>query len=139
MCASLNEPCSGDPRWPLVPKATRCAGSSGSGRRSKYSRLSRDRSTSISFGASLPASGEMVIGRTPLWHRARFGIPDLVRILRNGAVAGELSRAGDVQDRLAHPSVTAIIQLAKRLIRFEIRLQIRQMHVVIAMREQRVM
>ena len=31
MCASLNEPRSEEPRWPLVPKATRCAGSPVSG------------------------------------------------------------------------------------------------------------
>jgi hypothetical protein len=31
MCASLKLPASALPRWPLVPKATRCAGSAGSG------------------------------------------------------------------------------------------------------------
>ena len=31
MCASVNVPSSGVPRWPLVPKATRCLGSRGSG------------------------------------------------------------------------------------------------------------
>ena len=32
MCASVNEPLSGEPRWPLVPKLTSCAGSLRSGR-----------------------------------------------------------------------------------------------------------
>ena len=31
MCASLNAPLSDEPRWPDVPKATRWAGSDGSG------------------------------------------------------------------------------------------------------------
>jgi len=34
MCASLNAESSADPRWPLVPNTTRCAGSSRSGSRS---------------------------------------------------------------------------------------------------------
>ena len=59
MWASVNVPCSGVPRWPLVPKLTSWLGSPRSGLRSKYSRSSRARSTSISFGAGLPASGEI--------------------------------------------------------------------------------
>ena len=31
ICASLNVPSKADPRWPEVPKATRCAGFAGSG------------------------------------------------------------------------------------------------------------
>jgi hypothetical protein len=61
MCAPVNEPSNGDPRCPLVPKLTLWAGLSVSGRRSKHSRSRQDRSTSISFGAGLPASGEMII------------------------------------------------------------------------------
>jgi hypothetical protein len=34
MCASLNEPRSDEPRWPLVPKLTICVASSISGLRS---------------------------------------------------------------------------------------------------------
>jgi hypothetical protein len=34
-CASLNELVSDEPRWPEVPKATRCAAIDGSGTRSK--------------------------------------------------------------------------------------------------------
>src|ERR1700730_11139430 len=61
MWASVNDPWKGEPRCPLVPKLTRWAGSLRSGRHSKYSRSRRDRSTSISFGAGLPASGEIAI------------------------------------------------------------------------------
>jgi hypothetical protein len=31
MCASVNEPANGEPRWPLVPKSTRWSGSPMSG------------------------------------------------------------------------------------------------------------
>src|SRR5262245_4403878 len=58
MCASLKEPRSEEPRWPLVPKLTRWAGSPISGLRSWYSRSRRARSTRRSGGAGLPARGE---------------------------------------------------------------------------------
>src|ERR1019366_3491414 len=60
MCASVKVARSDDPRWPLVPKLTIWVGSRRSGLRSKYSVSSRATSTSISFGAGLPASGEIV-------------------------------------------------------------------------------
>src|SRR5271157_2842945 len=57
--ASVNDPCIGEPRCPLVPNMTNWFGSPRSGLRSKYSRSSRAGSISISFGAGLPASGEI--------------------------------------------------------------------------------
>src|ERR1039458_2649105 len=60
MCASVKVACSGEPRCPLVPKLTIWVGSLRSGLPSKYSRSSRATSTSISFGACLPARGEIV-------------------------------------------------------------------------------
>src|SRR5262245_53156441 len=60
MCASLNAPLSDEPRWPLVPKLTFCAGSSTFGRRSKYACSSAAVSARRLFGAGFPASGEMV-------------------------------------------------------------------------------
>src|SRR5271169_3539821 len=60
MCASVKVPCSDEPRCPLVPKLTSWLGSFRSGLRSKYSRSRRATSTSISFGASLPARGEIL-------------------------------------------------------------------------------
>lgn len=59
MWSSLKEPRSAEPRWPLVPKATRWVGSPGSGCRSWYSRSSLAGSISRSLGAGFPASGEV--------------------------------------------------------------------------------
>src|SRR5215475_7487175 len=139
ICASVNEPWNGDPRCPLVPKLTRWAGSSASGRHAKYSRSSRDRSTSISLGAGLPASGDIVIGRSSLEYRAGFDVPNLGRVLGNGAVARKFSGAGDIQNGLARPSVRIRIEFAKPPIRIEIGFKISQMHVVVAMHKQRIM
>ena len=145
--------CSGEPRCPLVPKLTRWLGSLRSGRRSKYSRSSRATSTSISFGAGLPASGEIAMASTfhrsrgisdadelsaTLGHRARLDVPDAGRVFGDRAVAGELSRAGHIQDRLARPGVRVGIQLDQPLIRLQVRTQIRQVHVVVAVRQQRI-
>src|SRR6266446_5004522 len=139
MWASVNDPRKGDPRCPLVPKLTRWAGSSRSGRHSKYSRSRRARSTSISFGASLPARGEIAIRVVLLWHRARFGVPNLRGVLGDRAVARKFPGAGDIQNGLARPFAGVRIELAQPLIRVEIGSEIRQMHVVIAMRKQRIM
>ena len=68
-------PLSDEPRCPLVPKLTRWLGSLMSGLRSKYSRSSRAKSTSNSFGAGLPASGEIAIASNPL--AFIHGRPDL--------------------------------------------------------------
>ena len=46
-----------------------------------------------------------------LGHRARLHVPDAGCILGDGAVAGELSRAGHIQDRLARPGIRVGIQL----------------------------
>ena len=60
MWASVNEPVSGEPRWPLVPKLTSWRGRPGPAVRSWYSRSSRAGSISISGGAGWPASGETI-------------------------------------------------------------------------------
>src|SRR5207247_1646009 len=132
--ASVNDRWNGEPRCPLVPKLTRWVRSSTSGRHSKYSFSSRERSTSMSFGAVLPASGEIPICVVLPMHRARFRVPNLGGVLRNGAVARKLSGAGYVQNRLTHPSVRVCVELAEPLIGIEIRPEIRQKHVVVAMR-----
>src|SRR5215469_597453 len=114
MWASVNDPCSGEPRCPLVPKLTSWFGSVRSGRRSKYSRSSRAGSISISFGAGLPASGEMVMSAPFLLrYRTRLRVPDLGGVLSDGAVARKFSRAGDVQNRLARPLVLVSMELAE--------------------------
>src|SRR5215469_15138571 len=138
MWASVNDPRSGDPRCPLVPKLTSCPGSPRSGKRSKYSPSSRTGSISISLGASLPASGEIVISGYLLRHWTGLGIPDLGRILGNRSVARELSRTGDIQNRLARPCMRIRVECAKPLIRVEVGFEVRQMHVVVAVRHQRI-
>src|SRR5215469_4950025 len=133
MWVSVSDPCSGEPRCPLVPKLTNWFGSSRSGRRSKYSRSSRTGSISISFGAGFPASGEIVIGRSSLWYRTGFGVPDLGGILRDRPVARELARTRHIQYCLARPFVSVGIQLGQPVVGLKIRSEIREMHVVVAM------
>src|SRR5271157_921892 len=138
MWASVNDPRSGEPRCPLVPKLTNWPGSSRSGLRSKYSRSSRAGSISISLGAGLPASGEMVIGGFSSSHRTGFCVPDLAGVLGDRAIAGELPGAGDIQNRLPRPSVAVRVQFTEPLIRREIGFEVRQVHVVVSIRQQRI-
>src|SRR5215469_4004841 len=144
MCDSVNVPRSGVPRCPLVPKATRSPGSLMSGSRSKYARSSRAASISNSGGAGLPARGEIAIGsssfpiKVALGHWARFRVPDAGCILGDRAVAGEFSGAGYVQDGFARPGVLVGVQLDEPLVGLQIRLQVRQVHVKIPMRQQAV-
>ena len=62
MWASLKAPVSDDPRWPDVPKATRCAGSAGSGAASWYAASNRSTSTRSAGSAGRPARGSIAIG-----------------------------------------------------------------------------
>ena len=75
---------------------------------------------------------------TLLRHRARLRIPDRGRVLGDGAVAGEFSRAGHVEDGLARPAVRVGIQLDQPLVRIQVGLEVRQMHVMVAVRQERV-
>src|SRR5208337_937498 len=81
MCASVNVPWSGDPRCPLVPKLTNWLGSCRSGWRSKNSFSRRATSISISFGAGLPASGEIAIASGALAVGRVSRVRDIGRIL----------------------------------------------------------
>src|SRR5262245_12421137 len=74
----------------------------------------------------------------PSRYRTRFRIPNQGSILGDGAIAGELSRARYVQHRLSRPRVRVTIKLQKLLVRGQVRLQIRQMPVVIPVRQQHV-
>src|SRR5690242_4302523 len=136
--ASVNEPLSEEPRCPLVPKLTRCPGSSRSGPRSKYSRSRRPRSTRKSLGAGLPASGEMVMQRSLSWHWTGLRSPYFGGILRDRMVAGELPAAGHVQNGLARPGVAVSVQRRQPLVRLKIGFEIGQMHVVVSVRQQRI-
>ncbi len=67
MWSSLNAVFSELPRWPLVPNATFCSGSSTSGWRSWYARISSSMSMRSDGRAAVPARSCM----DPSWHRAR--------------------------------------------------------------------
>src|SRR5262249_26313879 len=145
MWASVNVPLSGVPRCPLVPKLTNWFGSPTSGRRSKYSFSSRVKSTNISLGAGCPARGGIAMMDFPsqvlttfLRDRTRLRVPDGGRVLGDGAVAGELSRTGHVQDGLARPGIRVGIQLDQPLVGLQVGLEVRQVHVVVSVRQERV-
>src|SRR5436190_8934357 len=99
-------------------------------------------STRISRGAVLPANGEIVTvallspSSLGLGHRAWPRIPDFRGVLGDRAVAGKCSRAGNVQDRRASPAVRVSVEREQLPIGLQVRGQIRQMHVVISMRQQ---
>src|SRR6516162_7152623 len=138
MWASVNDPRSGEPRCPLVPKSTNWVGSSRSSRRSKYSRSSRAGSINISFGGGLPASGEIVIGRSSLGYRAGLGVPDLGGILGDRAIARELAGTGDIEDCFARPLMLVGVQAGQPVICLEIGVEVREMHEMITSGQQRV-
>src|SRR6478736_6869381 len=73
-----------------------------------------------------------------LRNRACLCLPDVACIFGNCSIAGEFSGASDIQDRLAGPSRRVGIEIAELLIRLKIRLEIRQMHVVVAVSQKRV-
>src|SRR6185369_13808455 len=91
MCASLKAPLSEDPRCPEVPNATRCAGSVGSGRISKYERTSRSMSTSIDGSADRPANSLLA---TDTMRLARC--PCMDPVLGPQGDGGELDLTGPV-------------------------------------------
>src|SRR5947209_15080612 len=90
----------------------------------------------MSLGAGFPARSEIVMAG-PLRHWARSRIPNFGGVLGDGSVAGEFAGSGNVQYRLARPFVSVGIEIAKPLIRLEVGFEVRQMHVMVAMRQQR--
>src|SRR5215831_4422759 len=119
MCASLKEPWSGEPRWPLVPNFTRWAGSEGSGRRVKYSLRSRSGSIRRSGGAGWPARGwsgmrspgGCCVWRSPLErhaeedHRARLRQISRFRHLGRGFPGGDVVGGNERRVDAAPPAV----------------------------------
>jgi len=77
-----------------------------------------------------------LLGR--FWDWTRFYVPDLFCVFRNGAIARELSRARDIQDRPARPFVAIGIQCAELFVGLKIGPQICQVHIVIAVLQQHV-
>src|ERR1700678_4192149 len=93
-CSSLNEPSKAEPRWPEVPKTTRCAATVGSGFISKYAVTSFATSMSEDCGAGSPASG---LGVMPVAQPVAKRPPGGIRT--EGYVAGD--RGDAAPDTLA--------------------------------------
>src|SRR5436309_14837947 len=72
------------------------------------------------------------------WHRARLGVPDLGRVLGDGAIAGELARPGDVEDGLACPPLLVRVELEEPPVGLQVGAQVGQVHIMVAAGEQRV-
>jgi hypothetical protein len=61
------------------------------------------------------------------------------RILSNRAVAREFTGACNVQDRIAGPTIAIGVKITEALIRVDIGFEICEVHVVVAMLQQRIM
>src|SRR5499425_651034 len=73
-----------------------------------------------------------------LEHRARLRVPDLGRVLGDGAIAREEARGGDVGDGFSRPRLLIRVELEEATVRLEVGAQIGEVHVVVAAGEQRV-
>ena len=73
-----------------------------------------------------------------LWNRTRFCLPNFLGVFGDSSVAGKFPGRRHVQNRFLRPCVLIGIQLDQFLVRFEIGFQIRQVHIVIAVRQERV-
>src|SRR5208282_485783 len=74
----------------------------------------------------------------PLPHRAWMRMPNLSSVFRNCPVAREFSRACDVENALLRPIVLGAIEFAEPLVGLKIGPQVGQVHVEIAVRQQRI-
>ena len=75
--------------------------------------------------------------RDALSHRTRLRAPDLRGVFRDRAVAGEFPRARDIENALLSPIVRRAIEFGHSLVGLKIGAQVGQVHVVIAVGEQR--
>src|SRR5271165_478358 len=71
-------------------------------------------------------------------HYRTSDVPDFGCIFRNGAVAGESAGARNVEDCFTRPAIRVGIQCAEPFLCLAIGSQVRQMHVAIASRQERV-
>src|SRR5215472_1013974 len=76
--------------------------------------------------------------RWPLKYWTWFHLPDGIRVFDDRTVRRELTRTRDIQNSLACPRVRVAIQLHNPVVCLEIRRQVSQVHVVVAMRQQKV-
>src|SRR6516162_5199256 len=70
--------------------------------------------------------GQEALFQFTLHCRDRFGVPDVLGILPDGAVGGELAHARDVEDGLARPRLRIAPQVADLRLAIHIRLKIRK-------------
>src|SRR5271165_1194036 len=71
-------------------------------------------------------------------NRAGFGVPDLPGIIADRAIAGEPAAAGDIDDCPGSPSRGILaVERADALLGLNVTAQIGQVHVVISMRQER--
>src|SRR5271165_7346047 len=71
-------------------------------------------------------------------NRAGFGVPDLPGILADRAIGGEPAAAGDIDDCPGSPSRGILaVERADALLGLNVTAQIGQVHVVISMRQER--
>src|SRR5262245_31813984 len=71
------------------------------------------------------------------WNRGYLQLPDVVRVFLDSAVAGELAGACHVDNRPARPGLAVGIQSSQLLVGAGIVGEIRQMTVMIAVRQER--
>ena len=86
------------------------------------------------FDADQPAGAPICDGSP---HRAALHVPDLGGVFRDRAIGGEAPGGCDVQDRFTGPPTAVRVERSESFVRLAVRLQIGEMHVVIAVREQR--
>src|SRR6266404_2097841 len=67
------------------------------------------------------------------FHRTRCSVPDVFRILCDGAIARELPGGGNVQDGFARPSFFVRVQFTQARVSFAIAFQVSQVKVVVAL------
>src|SRR5215471_15112963 len=87
---------------------------------------------SFSYSTTVALRARPTHGLERLRHRAGFGGPDLAGVLRDGAVAGEPSGAGDVENGLARPVMRSGVKLHEPPVRFEIGGEVGKVHVLVA-------
>src|SRR5262249_53508441 len=71
-----------------------------------------------------------------LFDRARFGIPDVPRVIGNGPIAGEFTRTGHVQNGFLRPALLVAVEGSHPLVRLAVGLEIGQVPVEVAFRQQ---
>src|SRR5215472_1348357 len=88
------------------------------------------------LGATYAPGGGWLRWIVILKYGAWFRLPDFSCVLANGAVARELPGAGDVQDGFSYPLGAIGIKIPEPILRLNVRGEVCQVHVMIAIGEQ---